>query len=146
MSTIDKITAAEELFTELTPEQGAMVEGGATVTGEISVFIDKIQSIKAGADLIGKDDTYMTINGNKIWGDKSFSTGQTRGVNLGTSTPGAFARVELLIKMAFGIVTIAWEVLPHITPMVINEEREYVEVVLSTIFTTALLPKVKITA
>ncbi|WP_424094526.1 hypothetical protein [Moorena producens] len=31
MSTIDKITAAEELFTELTPEQGAMVEGGATL-------------------------------------------------------------------------------------------------------------------
>ncbi|NEO02302.1 MAG: hypothetical protein F6K50_45200 [Moorea sp. SIO3I7] len=31
MSTIDKITTNEELFTELTPEQGAMVEGGATL-------------------------------------------------------------------------------------------------------------------
>ncbi|NEP53848.1 MAG: hypothetical protein F6K65_35655 [Moorea sp. SIO3C2] len=31
MSNIDKITANEELFTELTPEQGAVVEGGATL-------------------------------------------------------------------------------------------------------------------
>lgn len=95
MSNIDKITANEELFTELTPEQGAVVEGG------LFIFIDQIQSIKAGADLIGKDDTYMTINGNKIWGDKSFSTGQTRNVNIGTSTLGSFARVELFDKDGF---------------------------------------------
>jgi len=95
MSTIDKITANQELFTELTPEQGAMVEGG------LFIFIDQIQAIKAGADLIGKDDTYITINGNKLWGDKSFSTGQTRTVNIGTSTPASFARIELFDKDGF---------------------------------------------
>ena len=31
MSNIDKITANEQLFTELTPEEGAVVEGGATL-------------------------------------------------------------------------------------------------------------------
>ncbi|NEO03110.1 MAG: hypothetical protein F6K50_49680 [Moorea sp. SIO3I7] len=95
MSNIDKITANEELFTELTPEQGAVVEGG------LFILIDQIQAIKAGADFIGKDDTYITINGNKIWGDKSFSTGQTRTVNQGTSTPGSFARVQLFDKDRF---------------------------------------------
>lgn len=67
----------QQLFTELTPEQAATVEGG------LFLLIDKIQCIKADADLIGKDETYLTVNGSKIWGPKKMGSGQTRTVNKG---------------------------------------------------------------
>ncbi len=91
MSNIDamNITADAQLFTELTSEQAAVVEGGLFIT------IDKIHAIKAGADTFSADDTYITIDGGKIWGDYSMTSGQTRTVNRGLSTSGSSARVEL---------------------------------------------------
>ncbi|WP_414585562.1 hypothetical protein [Scytonema sp. PCC 10023] len=79
----------EQLFTELTAAEAAVVEGGVTVR------IDRIQAIKAGADVIGADDTYITVNGGKIWGDYSMTTGQTRLVNRSVTTRGSSTRVEL---------------------------------------------------
>ncbi len=89
MSNIDKMTANEQLFTELTPEQAAIVEGG------LFIHIEKIHAIKAGADTLSKDDTYIKINGEKLWGEKSFGTGQERDVNRGLSVDSSFARVTL---------------------------------------------------
>ena len=59
MSNIDKMTANEQLFTELTPEEGAVIEGGATLV------LIQAMAIKAGADLgfWNGDDVYATING-----------------------------------------------------------------------------------
>ncbi|NJL09811.1 MAG: hypothetical protein HC908_05310 [Calothrix sp. SM1_7_51] len=68
------VVSPEELFTELTPEEGAIIEGGK------SVLIRKIQAIKAGADTFSADDTYITIGGKKVWGEKSMTTGQSREV------------------------------------------------------------------
>ena len=79
----------KELFTDLSQEQCETVEGG------LFVFIDTMQAVKAGADFIGKDDTYVTVDGSKIWGVKSFSSGQTRTLNIGTSVDGSSARVNL---------------------------------------------------
>ncbi|MHC5775636.1 hypothetical protein [Nostoc sp.] len=78
----------EQLFAQLTPEEGAVIEGGAFL------LIDQLQAIKADADTFGDDDTYITVNGSKLWGPDSFSTGQTSGVNrgLGVDFP---ARIEL---------------------------------------------------
>ena len=96
MSNIDNITSTsnysavdqEQLFTELTLEEGAVIEGGKFVS------IQKIQAIRADADFIGQDDTYITIGGTKIWGEFGFSTGQTRNVNRGR-TFGSSTRVAL---------------------------------------------------
>ena len=79
----------EQLFTELTAAEAAVVEGGLRLT------INRIQAIKAGADVVGADDTYITVNGRKIWGDYSMTTGQTRSVNRSLTTQGSSSRVEL---------------------------------------------------
>jgi hypothetical protein len=79
----------EQLFSELTPAEAAVVEGGLRLT------IDRIQAIRAGADPIGADDTYITVNGTKIWGDYSMTTGQTRSVNRSYTTSGSSAQVQL---------------------------------------------------
>jgi hypothetical protein len=44
----------EQLFSELTPAEAAVVAGGLRLT------IDRIQAIRADADFIGPDDTYST--------------------------------------------------------------------------------------
>ncbi len=95
MSNINKMTVNEQLFTELTLEQGAIIEGG------LFVLVDKLQAINADADFIGKDDTYITINGSKIWGPHSFATGNTRTVNRGLGTDGSFARIQLFDQDGF---------------------------------------------
>ncbi|MEG4085160.1 hypothetical protein [Microcoleus sp. POL10_C6] len=79
----------EQLFSELTPAEAAVVEGG------VRVVIDRIQAVRAGADLIGADDTYITVNGIKIWGDYSMTTGQTRFVNRSYTASGSSAQVRL---------------------------------------------------
>jgi hypothetical protein len=79
----------EQLFSELTPAEAAVVEGGFRLT------IDRIQAIKAGADPVGADDTYITVNGRKIWGNESMTTGQARDVNRGYMGPGSSAQVQL---------------------------------------------------
>jgi len=79
----------EQLFSELTPAEAAVVEGGLRLT------IERIQAIRADADTIGPDDTYITVNGRKIWGDFSMTTGQSRAVNRTLTPSGPSARVEL---------------------------------------------------
>ena len=75
MSNINKITANEQLFTELTPDQATVVEGGARL------YIEKIKALKVGADPTGADDTFIRVNGRKIWGDHGMKKNRTRGVN-----------------------------------------------------------------
>lgn len=79
----------EQLFAQLTHEEGAVIEGGGGF-----LLIDQLQAINADADTFGDDDTYITVNGTQIWGANGFSTGQTSGVNrgLGVDFP---ARIEL---------------------------------------------------
>jgi hypothetical protein len=79
----------EQLFSELTPAEAAVVEGGLRLT------IDRIQAIKANADFIGPDDTYITVNGTRLWGEHSMSTGQTRDVNRSFTGPGSSLNVQL---------------------------------------------------
>jgi hypothetical protein len=79
----------EQLFTELTPAEAAVIEGG------LRLVIDRIQAINAGADSLSADDTYITVNGTKIWGEFSMNTGQTRSVNRTRTVPGSWARVAL---------------------------------------------------
>ena len=77
-----------DLLTELTDEQAATVEGG------LFLLITGLQAIKAGADLVGNDDTYLTVNGSKLWGSQDFSTGTYRSVNRGLDV-GSSGRIEL---------------------------------------------------
>jgi hypothetical protein len=79
----------EQLFSELTPAEAAVVEGGLRLT------IDRIQAIKANADFIGPDDTYITVNGTRLWGEHSMSTGQIRNVNRSFTGPGSSLNVQL---------------------------------------------------
>ncbi len=69
MSNLDKMTANEQLFTELTPEQAAVVEGGA-----FKLYIGSIEALKTGADPVGNDEPYLVLNGKRVW-TGSMSTG-----------------------------------------------------------------------
>ncbi|MEH2166125.1 MAG: hypothetical protein V7K41_05510 [Nostoc sp.] len=68
----------EQLFSQLTPDEGAVIEGGGGF-----LIIDQLQAINAGADTFNDDDTYITVNGSRLWGASGFSTGTTSGVNRG---------------------------------------------------------------
>lgn len=70
-------TIDEQLLTDLTAEQSAIVEGGKTL------IIHDIYAVKAGADYKSADDTYIKVNGKKIWGENSMLTGTYRNVNIG---------------------------------------------------------------
>ena len=72
-------TIDEQLFTELTAEQSAIVEGGKWLT------IHDIKAEKAGADYGSADDTYIKINNQKVWGENSMITGTYRNVNVSRS-------------------------------------------------------------
>lgn len=65
----------EQLFSELTPAEAAVVEGGLRLT------IERIKCIENGADILGPDDTFMTLDGKRFWGAYSMVEGQTRNVN-----------------------------------------------------------------
>ncbi|MDJ0900558.1 MAG: hypothetical protein QNJ55_17285 [Xenococcus sp. MO_188.B8] len=65
----------KQLFTELTPEEGAVIQGGATIT------IIGFEALEASADGVGGggDDPYIKFNGQRKWerggvnkGDKIF--------------------------------------------------------------------------
>ncbi len=73
MSNINQITANEQLFTELTPEEGAIVEGGAWL------YLRKAVAIKANADFgfWNGDDVYATINGDRTGTYDDVDTGET---------------------------------------------------------------------
>ena len=83
-----------ELFTDLTQEQCQTVEGG------LFVLISGIQALKAGADLIGKDETYIKVDGQKIWGPEKMGTGQFRSVNRGLDV-GSTGKVDLFDEDVF---------------------------------------------
>ncbi|MCC5610704.1 hypothetical protein LC612_29130 [Nostoc sp. CHAB 5834] len=63
----------EQLFTNLTPEEGSVIEGGA------SLFLYKATAIKAGADFgsFNGDDVYARINGDKTNKTNDVDTGET---------------------------------------------------------------------
>ena len=75
MSNIDNMTANEQLFTELTSEEGAVVEGGS------SIYVERIVALKAGADITGADDTYVSINGRKVLDEYGMATNRERAVH-----------------------------------------------------------------
>ena len=63
----------KELFTDLTQEQSATVEGGATFT------LHSIFAVRAGADWRGDDDLSVKFDGKTIY-KKDFGTGDFRRV------------------------------------------------------------------
>lgn len=62
----------EQLFTELTSEEAAVIEGGA----ELRLY--SIEAIKTGMDSFGSDDVYLKVNGSKEWGTTKMSAGDTK--------------------------------------------------------------------
>ncbi|NEO16560.1 MAG: hypothetical protein F6J98_47215 [Moorea sp. SIO4G2] len=65
----------EQLFSELTSEEAAVIEGGLTL------ILHSIQAVKAGADRRGRDEAYLLVNNVKWWGVKKMKTGQSRSIN-----------------------------------------------------------------
>jgi hypothetical protein len=54
------------------------------------LIIHSIKCLKNGADIVGPDDTFITVNGIRRWGDYNMSTGQTRSVNYDVNVNYAF--------------------------------------------------------
>ncbi len=52
-----------QLFTELTPEQGANICGGKAY----ELVIKSLYCVNAGADVAGADDTMLKVDGIKYW-------------------------------------------------------------------------------
>ncbi|HEY9658472.1 MAG TPA: hypothetical protein V6C65_08490 [Allocoleopsis sp.] len=50
----------DQLFAELTPEQAALIQGGA-------YRLDSIECLTASADPLGGDEPYINADGKKIW-------------------------------------------------------------------------------
>ncbi|NEO24777.1 hypothetical protein [Moorena sp. SIO4A5] len=67
----------KQLFTELTSEEAAVIEGGLTLK------LYSIKALKANADWgrFNRDDTYILVNGRTVWGVHKMKTGQTRNIN-----------------------------------------------------------------
>jgi hypothetical protein len=55
------INANSALFTDLTAEEGASISGG------LQLLIKSIQCIKAGADIVGNDETRLRVDGNTFF-------------------------------------------------------------------------------
>jgi hypothetical protein len=71
-------TSDEQLFTQLTPEEGAVIEGGATL------LLHKATALRASSDPlpgINGDDPYFRVNGDKVFGTKNVKTGDTFQIN-----------------------------------------------------------------
>ncbi|NEO31382.1 MAG: hypothetical protein F6K36_13295 [Symploca sp. SIO3C6] len=85
----------EQLFTELTPEEGAVIEGGATL------FLYGVYAVRAGADKGGflpgdsGDDLYVKVNEKTVFGPKKdVDTGEFVRINKKVSFTGS-AKVSL---------------------------------------------------
>ncbi|MDZ8258556.1 hypothetical protein [Nostoc sp. ChiQUE01b] len=69
----------EQLFTELTPKEGAVIEGGARL------FLYKALALRASSDIlpgVNGDDVVIKLNGNKIHGTvKNVKTGDVININ-----------------------------------------------------------------
>ena len=72
----------EQLFTELTPEQAAVIEGGKTLR------LYSITCLKAGADPAGNDEAYLKLGDQKIW-SSSMGTGDYLAINKSYGFEGA---------------------------------------------------------
>jgi hypothetical protein len=62
----------EQLFTELTPEEAAVIEGGKRI------ILHKIKCVRANMDTpasLNSDDVYIKIGGQTVWGPKSMDDG-----------------------------------------------------------------------
>jgi hypothetical protein len=64
----------EQLFTELTPQEAAVIEGGKRI------FLQRIKCIRSRADdgLINgpnTDDVKITLGGDSVWGPRSMDDG-----------------------------------------------------------------------
>lgn len=84
----------EHLFSEISPEQAAIVEGG------LNVAITRIDCLKAGADgfLSGGDDVYVKLNGSRAADFiDSFKTGTSRTLDpaIFSSNSGSSATIDL---------------------------------------------------
>ena len=80
----------QSLCTDLTDEQASTVQGG------LNVEITGIQAIKADADTgwwWKDDDTFLTIDGKKVFGPKSFKSGTFRKVSIKRDV-GSSGRIE----------------------------------------------------
>jgi hypothetical protein len=88
---------SESLFTELTPDQAQMLEGGKRIT------ILLVRCIKAGADGNGADELFFTVNGQKLqFGNTiSMQTGGVANVGLAENFDGT-ANVRLFDKDTSG--------------------------------------------
>ena len=67
-----------------------------------TLIIEKIQAISVGADCLNRyacssyeDETYMTINGDRVWGIESFEAGDTKYVNREFPINNGMTRVQL---------------------------------------------------
>ena len=80
----------EQLFTELTSEEAAVIEGGLTL------HLQSIKAIRVGADSGSrfswqrkKDEAYLRVNQRTVWGVKKMKRGQESSiqklVNIGES-------------------------------------------------------------
>jgi hypothetical protein len=80
-----------ELFTELSFEQAAVVEGG------LRLQIQSIECIKAGADDIfgGGDDLFININGRFFAGNFNMKGGFAKTINRVIHIPDASIAVDL---------------------------------------------------
>jgi hypothetical protein len=108
----DTITGIESLQPEFGSSYG-IVNSGAwnadesndILTGTASrrpypgfsgLTIHSIKCIKANGDPTGPDDTYIKVNGEKIWGDYNMNNGRTRSVDRSVdAVPGSAPWVEL---------------------------------------------------
>jgi hypothetical protein len=97
------INANSALFTDLTAEEGATVSGGG-----LQLQVKSIQCIKAGADIVGNDETMLKINGEQAWKGsmgagsfKLFDPRLTRSVEVGNfvglyDEDGVFSRDDFM--------------------------------------------------
>ncbi len=83
----------EQLFTELTPEEAAVIEGGVRIT------LSKIKCVKANMDTpasLNSDDVYIKLGNQTIWGPKSMDDGHEINLgNLATDIPGSTVKIGL---------------------------------------------------
>jgi hypothetical protein len=64
------------------------------------LLIDSIEAVVANADTAGRDETYITVNGSRIFGPKSMGSGSSAVVNRGLGVQGT-ARVQLFDEDGF---------------------------------------------
>ena len=79
----------EQLFTELTPAEAAIIEGGKRIT------LHKVECIKANADAgPNSDDLFIKLGGERVWGPNSIDDGLSANLNNIGRDFGSSIRVE----------------------------------------------------